>query len=86
MSNNTTNLFGGGDILPINSMIPINSTETHLIAPDLTEWLQTGTIIEDTNGDYPDATISTNTEEGYDYIGLITESSKYGIPEYIRIK
>ncbi len=89
MSTNTTKLAGRSDIIPINSIIPINASETHLIAPDRTEWLRTGTIIEDTDGNYgnyPNATVSTSTQEGFDYIGVIAPSSKYGIPEYIRIK
>jgi len=72
MSTNTTKLAGRSDIIPINSIIPINASETHLIAPDRTEWLRTGTIIEDTDGNYPNATVTelgNNTTPEINYTG-----------------
>ena len=84
MSNNTNKLLGSIFKPPINGVIPINVTDTHYIAPDKTEWLKTGTTLQDTNGDYPDATLSSG-DNGY-FIGLENESEKYGIPEYVRIK
>ncbi len=64
----------------INSLLPINSPDTHYIAADGSEWLQTGTTAEDPNGDYPDATVTTGK------IGILTASTENDIPVYTRIK
>ncbi len=49
---------GGGGGLSVNSMLPINSPDDLYEAPDGSEWLKTGTVAEDTAGEYPDATVT----------------------------
>ena len=56
----TIELDYGGAGLPINGLAPINATDDLYVGPDKTVWLKTGSVADDTAGDYPDATVSTN--------------------------
>jgi len=49
----TIELDYGGAGLPVNSLAPINATDDLYVAADKTVWLKTGTVAEDTAGEYP---------------------------------
>ncbi len=79
----SSEIYSQGSLSPsieINSLLPINSPDDLYTAPDGSEWLRTGTVAQDTAGDYPDATTTSGV------IGVSTASTEYSVPVYTRIK
>ena len=64
----------GGGNLPVNSMLPINSTREKYIAEDKTEWLQSGIVAVVQDGEYPEATKDTD----YKFLGDSSGSGSSG--------